>query len=110
MFLRRENTFSHHLCNLDSASPLFRDGESVSQDCTMAPPLREDGHVIQEVGGGNMEEFPACLGAGKPGQKCSPPSAFLSRSRRGGDNGRRKEVLDTLALHRYTLQPYLSSK
>ena len=55
----RENTFLHCLSNLESSSLLIRDAASVSQDPATAPPLLQDGHVMPEVGGGNMVAFPA---------------------------------------------------
>lgn len=58
MFLKRENLFSHHLVNLNFSSLLKGMGKGRADPMTV-PPLPEDDHVIPEVGGGNMEEFPA---------------------------------------------------
>lgn len=88
----------------------LQEGRKCSRGSHHGPPLPEAGHVVPEVGGDNMEEFPAGPGGWKPGQDSWSLLGFLSRSRGGGGYVRREEVLDALAHPHYTLQPYLSSK
>lgn len=57
MFLKRENTFSPHLSHVE---PSFtRDGERRPGTAGGSALSWGGRHATPEVGGGNMEEFPA---------------------------------------------------